>query len=97
MFQMFVRSLIPLLSQDEYLNSSEASDNTQVLENILYGVTSLVIILVIILIYVSVKTRLSQNRFKLLDNSGERRENVEIDCVHLAICNQQQHSWNAAH
>ena len=73
MFQMFVvRSLIPLLSQDEYLNSSEA-DNTQVLENILYGVTSLVIILVIILIYVSVKTRLSQNRFKLLDNSGERK------------------------
>ena len=70
MFQMFARSLVPLLSQDEYLNSTEA-DNTQVLENILYGVTSLVIILVIILIYVSVKTRLSQNRFKLLDNSGE--------------------------
>ena len=68
---MFARSLIPLLSHDEYLNSTEAAENTEVLERILYGVTSLVVILAIILIYVSVKTRLSQNRFKLLDNSGE--------------------------
>merc|ERR1712107_706949 len=33
------------------------------------GVTLLVVILVIILVYVTFKTRLSQNRFKLLDNS----------------------------
>ena len=64
------RSLIPLLPTLDSFSDSD-DDNTEVLEHIFIGVTLLVVILVIILVYVTFKTRLSQNRFKLLDNSGE--------------------------
>ena len=40
------------------------------LENILISVISLVVVLVVILVYITFKTRSKQNRFKLLDNSG---------------------------
>ena len=49
-------------------------DNTKTLERIFIFVTSLVVILICVLIYVTTKTRYSQNRFKLLDNSGGRKE-----------------------
>ena len=51
----------------------EKDDNTAALEKVFILVTSLVVILICVLIYVTTKTRYSQNRFKLLDNSGGRK------------------------
>lgn len=68
LYQTLFRSLEPLLSGNEYFNSDD--ENTRMLENILVSVISLVVVLVIILFYITFKTRSTQNRFKLLDNSG---------------------------
>ena len=68
LYQTLFRSLEPLLSGNEYFNRDD--ENTRMLENILISVISLVVVLVIILFYITFKTRSTQNRFKLLDNSG---------------------------
>ena len=58
---------------DEYFTGEE--ENTRLLQHILAGVTTLVVVLVIVLVYVTKKTRrFSQNRFKLLDNSGNSNQ-----------------------
>ena len=63
----YFRSLVPTQEENEYSEGKEK--NTAALENIFIGITSLVIILIGVLIYVTTRTR-SRNRFKLLDNSG---------------------------
>merc|ERR1712048_329121 len=55
-------------TQGENEYSTVKEKNTAALENIFIGITSLVIILIGVLVYVTTKTR-SRNRFKLLDNS----------------------------
>jgi len=58
-------SLIQTQKENEYPERKD--ENTAALENIFIGITSLVIVLIGVLIYLT-KTR-SRNRFKLLDNS----------------------------
>ena len=68
--------MVPSQKENEY---SEGKDkNTAALENIFIGITSLVIILLGVLIYVTTKTR-SRNRFKLLDNSGREERAAAIN------------------
>ena len=72
----YFRSLVQTQEENEY---SEGKDkNTAALENIFIGITSLVIVLIGVLIYVTTKTR-SRNRFKLLDNSGRERGAAAIN------------------
>ena len=68
LFMTIFRSLIPVSTDDQNLDNEE--ENTKLLEKIFLGVTTLVVVLIIVLIYVTNKTRNKQNRFKLLDNSG---------------------------
>ena len=71
----YFRSLVQTQEENEY---SEGKDkNTAALENIFIGITSLVIVLIGVLIYVTTKTR-SRNRFKLLDNSGREELRLSI-------------------
>jgi len=62
-----IGSLVPTSKEGQ--NSNNEEENTKLLEKIFLGVTSLVLVLIIVLIYVTNKTRKTQNRFKLLDNS----------------------------
>ena len=72
----YFRSLVQTQEENEY---SEGKDkNTAALENIFIGITSLVIVLIGVLIYVTTKTR-SRNRFKLLDNSGREELRLSIN------------------
>lgn len=72
----YFRSLAQTQEENEY--STVKEKNTAALENIFIGITSLVIILIGVLIYVTTKTR-SRNRFKLLDNSGRERGAAAIN------------------
>ena len=80
---MLFRSLVPTSKEGQ--NSNNEEENTKLLEKIFLGVTSLVLVLIIVLIYVTNKTRKTQNRFKLLDNSGN-----------LNIINQESHSFSTS-
>ena len=72
----YFRSLAQTQEENEY--STVKEKNTAALENIFIGITSLVIILIGVLIYVTTRTR-SRNRFKLLDNSGREELRLSIN------------------